>query len=73
MTVFSQVLLYLARAYARDGKLGEAKKTLLNARRVAPQDTVILYNIALILQRMASQVLLVPIRRRRLFFLQRDF
>ncbi len=47
----------MARAYAKDGKLREAKTTLLNARRVAPQDTVILYNIALILQRMASQVL----------------
>ena len=31
--------------------------TLLKARRVAPHDTVILYNIALILQRLASQLL----------------
>ena len=51
------ILLYLARAYAKDGKLKEAKMTLLKARRVAPHDTVILYNIALILQRLASQLL----------------
>merc|ERR1712088_1250613 len=50
-------LLYLARAYAKNGKLKEAKMTLLKARRVAPHDTVILYNIALILQRLASQLL----------------
>merc|ERR1719150_3483165 len=31
--------------------------TLLKARRVSPQDTVILYNIALILQKLASQLL----------------
>merc|ERR1712241_1422348 len=35
----------------------EAKMTLLKARRVSPQDTVILYNIALILQKLASQLL----------------
>jgi len=52
-----EVLLYLARAYAKDGKLREAKTALLSARRVAPQDTVVLYNIALILQRLASQLL----------------
>ena len=52
-----EVLLYLARAYAKNGKLREAKKTLLKARRVAPHDSVILYNIALILQRLASQLL----------------
>lgn len=30
---------------------------LLRARRVAPQDTVLLYNIALVLQRLATQIL----------------
>merc|ERR1712079_870760 len=50
-------LLYLARAYSKSGKLKEAKMTLLKARRVAPHDTVILYNIALILQKLASQLL----------------
>ena len=39
------------------GKLKEAKMTLLRARRVAPHDTLILYNIALILQKLASQLL----------------
>lgn len=36
-----EVMQYLARAYFRAGKLKEAKMTLLKARRVAPQDTVI--------------------------------
>lgn len=31
--------------------------TLLKARRVAPQDTVLLYNIALVLQRLAHSIL----------------
>lgn len=52
-----EVLQYLARAYYKAGKLKEAKMTLLRARRVAPHDTVILYNIALILQRLANQLL----------------
>ena len=38
--------------------LKEAKAALLKARRVAPQDTVILYNIALVLQKLASQLLM---------------
>ena len=52
-----EVLLYLARAYSKNGKLKEAKQALLRARRVAPHDTLILYNIALILQKLASQLL----------------
>uniref|UniRef100_A0A1B6K9J5 Uncharacterized protein n=2 Tax=Graphocephala atropunctata TaxID=36148 RepID=A0A1B6K9J5_9HEMI len=52
-----EVLQYLARAYFKAGKLKEAKITLLKARRVAPQDTVLLYNIALVLQRLAMQIL----------------
>ncbi|PBC34338.1 RNA polymerase-associated protein CTR9 [Apis cerana cerana] len=52
-----EVLQYLGRAYFKAGKLKEAKLTLLKARRVAPQDTVLLYNIALVLQRLATQIL----------------
>merc|ERR1712029_142445 len=52
-----EVLLYLARAYSKNGKLKEAKMALLRARRVAPHDTLILYNIALILQKLAPQLL----------------
>ena len=52
-----QVLQYLARAYFKARKLKDAKRMLLKARRVAPHDTVILYNIALILQKLASQLL----------------
>lgn len=52
-----EVQQYLARAYFKAGKLKEAKMVLLKARRVAPQDTVLLYNIALVLQRLATQIL----------------
>ncbi|XP_070518234.1 RNA polymerase-associated protein CTR9 homolog [Cardiocondyla obscurior] len=52
-----EVLQYLGRAYFKAGKLKEAKLTLLKARRVAPQDTVLLYNIALVLQRLATHIL----------------
>lgn len=52
-----EVLQYLARAYFKAGKLREARTVLLKARRVAPLDTVVLYNIALVLQRLATQIL----------------
>jgi len=52
-----EVLSYLGRAYFKAGKLKEAKATFLKARRVAPQDTVLLYNIALVLQRLATVIL----------------
>ncbi|XP_076339000.1 RNA polymerase-associated protein Ctr9 [Tachypleus tridentatus] len=52
-----EILMYLGRAYFRCGKLRECKQVLLRARRVAPQDTVLLYNIALVLQRLATHVL----------------
>lgn len=52
-----EIMQYLARAYFRAGKLNEAKTVLLKARRVAPHDTVLLFNIALVLQRLAMQIL----------------
>lgn len=52
-----EIMQYLARAYFRAGKLKECKMTLLKARRVAPQDTVLLYNIALVMQRLATAIL----------------
>ncbi|KAK0170396.1 hypothetical protein PV328_010964 [Microctonus aethiopoides] len=47
-----EVLQYLARAYFKAAKLKEAKMTLLKACRVAPQDTELLYNVRLVLQRL---------------------
>ena len=52
-----EILQYLARAYFKCGKLRECKNVLLKCRRVCPQDTVILYNLALVLQKLATQVL----------------
>jgi len=44
--------MYLARAYYKCSKLRECKQTLLKARHVSPADTVILYNIALVQQKL---------------------
>jgi RNA polymerase-associated protein CTR9 len=44
------LLLYLARAQFMADKLAAAKATLLRARTVAPHDTLVLYNLALVLK-----------------------
>ncbi|XP_041472175.1 RNA polymerase-associated protein CTR9 homolog isoform X1 [Lytechinus variegatus] len=51
------VLSYLARAYFKTGKLKECRQTLLKAKRVSPHDTLITYNLSLVLQRIAMYVL----------------
>ncbi|XP_063293936.1 RNA polymerase-associated protein CTR9 homolog isoform X2 [Pelobates fuscus] len=53
----TEVLLYLARALFKCGKLLECKQILLKARHVAPNDTVLMFNVALVLQRLATSVL----------------
>ncbi|KAJ8406616.1 hypothetical protein AAFF_G00301900 [Aldrovandia affinis] len=53
----TEVLLYLARALFKCGKLQDCKQTLLKARHVAPNDTVLMFNVALVLQRLATLVL----------------
>uniref|UniRef100_A0A915HWT5 RNA polymerase-associated protein CTR9-like protein n=1 Tax=Romanomermis culicivorax TaxID=13658 RepID=A0A915HWT5_ROMCU len=52
-----ETLLYLARAYFRAGKLNECKSILLKARKASPHDAVLMYNIAFVLQKLATQVL----------------
>ncbi|XP_022648931.1 RNA polymerase-associated protein CTR9 homolog [Varroa destructor] len=52
-----EILVYLARAFYRAGKLHECKNILLKARRAAPNDLQILYNVALVLQCLGMQVL----------------
>ena len=53
----TDVLMYLSRAYYKCGKLRECRATLLKARHVSPNDTVLLYNIALVLQKLATSIL----------------
>ncbi|XP_074765244.1 LOW QUALITY PROTEIN: RNA polymerase-associated protein CTR9 homolog [Athene noctua] len=53
----AEVLLYLARALFKCGKLQECKQTLLKARHVAPGDAVLTYHTASVLQRLATCVL----------------
>lgn len=52
-----EVLTYLARAYFKCNKLAECKKVLLKARHVAPQDLVVLYNVSVVMQQLAMNVL----------------
>uniref|UniRef100_A0A8C5QGL7 RNA polymerase-associated protein CTR9 homolog n=1 Tax=Leptobrachium leishanense TaxID=445787 RepID=A0A8C5QGL7_9ANUR len=53
----TEVLLYLSRALFKCGKLPDCKQILLKARHVAPNDTVLMFNVALVLQRLATSVL----------------
>ncbi|XP_069759858.1 RNA polymerase-associated protein CTR9 homolog isoform X2 [Narcine bancroftii] len=53
----TEVLLFLARAYFKCGKLQDCKQTLLKARHATPNDTVLMFNMALVLQRLATSVL----------------
>lgn len=53
----TEVLMYLAAAYYKYGKMRECKMTLLKARHVSPADTLILYNIALVQQKLATSIL----------------
>lgn len=52
-----EVLLYLARAFCKANKLADCKQMLLKARHVAPEDTVFMYNLALVQQRLSKQIL----------------
>lgn len=52
-----EILTYLARAYSKAGQYKDCKQVLLKARRVAPHDTLVLFNLAVVLQRIAMQVL----------------
>jgi len=49
--------MYLARAYYKWGKLRDCKQKLLKARHVSPGDTLLLYNIAFIQQKLATSIL----------------
>ncbi|CAF0876803.1 unnamed protein product [Adineta ricciae] len=52
-----EVLTYLARALVKGNRLSEAHNALLNARRVAPHDLTLMYNIALVQQKLAQEIL----------------
>eukprot|EP00117_Sycon_ciliatum_P023928 scpid24561/ scgid20224/ RNA polymerase-associated protein CTR9 homolog; SH2 domain-binding protein 1; Tetratricopeptide repeat-containing, SH2-binding phosphoprotein of 150 kDa len=52
-----EVMLYIARAYFKAGRLDDCKRYLVKARHISPHDTVLLFNEALVMQRLASSVL----------------
>ena len=49
--------MYLARAYYKCGRLKDCKQILLKARHTLPGDTVLLYNISLVMQKLATSIL----------------
>ena len=52
-----EVLTYLARALVKGNRLREAHNVLLNARRVAPHDLTLMFNVALVQQKLAQEML----------------
>jgi len=52
-----ECLTYLARALFKSNNLAECKQCLIKARHVAPSDTVVLYNLALVMQQLAEKKL----------------
>eukprot|EP00118_Oscarella_pearsei_P009930 m.58713 g.58713 ORF g.58713 m.58713 type:complete len:1092 (+) comp34825_c0_seq5:588-3863(+) len=53
----TEVMLYLARAYFRAGRLAQSKIVLLRARHIMPQDSLLLFNLSLVMQRLATATL----------------
>ena len=53
----TEILLYLARAYFKCGRLNDCRQTLLKARHISPNDSLLLFNLALVEQRSAMTVL----------------
>lgn len=58
LTADPECLTYLARALFKANQMAECKKCLIKARRVAPNDTVVLYNLALVMQQLAQKKLI---------------
>ncbi|UXI19272.1 hypothetical protein NH340_JMT05215 [Sarcoptes scabiei] len=53
----NEIMLYIARAYYKWGKMRQCKNILLKIRHIAPNDTLILFNLALVLQKLTATVL----------------
>lgn len=51
-----ELFMYLIRALFKANKLVECKNTLLKVRHVAPEDTMCMYNLALVQQKLSKQV-----------------
>lgn len=55
----SEILLFLGRALFRAGKLSDCKQMLLRARHVSPEDTGLIYNLAIVQRKLSKQILQV--------------
>ncbi|XP_017492305.1 PREDICTED: RNA polymerase-associated protein CTR9 homolog, partial [Rhagoletis zephyria] len=56
----TEILMYIARAYYRWGRMRQCKTVLLRIRHVTPNDATVIFNLALVLQRIAASVLEEP-------------
>jgi len=52
-----ELMLYLARAYYKAGRHDECKHLLVKARHVAPHDSLLIFNLSIVQQRLATAVL----------------
>ena len=52
-----ELLVYLARALMRANRLAECRQTLLRARHVAPEDAMLVFNLAVVQQKLSKRVL----------------
>ncbi|XP_016946472.1 RNA polymerase-associated protein CTR9 homolog isoform X2 [Drosophila biarmipes] len=55
-----EVMHYLARSLYGQGKSGEAKMWLLKARHLAPQDPLLMFNLALTIKKETRDILAMP-------------
>lgn len=53
----TELLTYLIRALSKANRLAEAKQMLLKARHVAPEDMLLMFNMALVQQKLSKQVM----------------
>lgn len=53
----TELMSYLIRALYKANRLAECKAMLLKARHVAPEDTVLMYNLALVQQKLSKQIM----------------
>ena len=52
-----ELLLYLGRAFVKAQKLEEAMKVLIRARHADPTQSLVLFNLSIVMQKLATQTL----------------
>ena len=52
-----ELLLYLGRAFVKAQKLEDALKVLIRARHADPTQSLVLFNLSIVMQKLATQTL----------------